>query len=131
VYDNVQCTFYFLIIKGEKLVVLPKFELPSFLKACAQHRVAIAHLVPPIVIKLAKDPAVDQYDLSALKVIMSAAAPLGKDICDEVNARLGVKLCQAYGMTELSPFTHMDDMNKPVFGICIHISPTPSRSIME
>lgn len=45
---------------------------------------AIAPLVPPLVLFLSKHPMVDKYDLSSLKVISSGAAPLGGDL--EMNA---------------------------------------------
>ena len=37
------------------------------------------HLVPPIIIFLAKHPVVDQFDISSMTNIISAAAPLGKE----------------------------------------------------
>lgn len=45
---------------------------------------AIAPLVPPLVLFLSKHPMVDKYDLSSLQVISSGAAPLGGDL--EMNA---------------------------------------------
>jgi len=44
------------------------------------YKVTRGYLVPPIIIQLAKDPIVDKYDLSAMKIINSGAAPLGSDI---------------------------------------------------
>lgn len=44
-------------------------------------------VVPPIVVLLAKHPAVLQYDLSSLKIILVGAAPLGKDTIEEVLQR--------------------------------------------
>ncbi|MCB0051080.1 MAG: AMP-binding protein, partial [Caldilinea sp.] len=43
------------------------------------------------------------FDLSALRVIVSGAAPLGADLEDAVRGRLGVRVAQGYGMTEASP----------------------------
>jgi acyl-CoA synthetase (AMP-forming)/AMP-acid ligase II len=51
-------------------------------------QVNIAHLVPPIVLFLAKHPMVDEYDLSKLEEIFSGAAPLGKDLSELVKQRL-------------------------------------------
>lgn len=36
----------------------------------------LAHLVPPIILGLAKSDMTEKYDLSSLKVITSGAAPL-------------------------------------------------------
>lgn len=56
-------------------MVLPRFELETFLAAIENHRITGLYVAPPIVLALAKHPAVAQYDLSSLKYIISAAAP--------------------------------------------------------
>jgi 4-coumarate--CoA ligase len=56
---------------------------------------------------LAKSPLVSTYDLSSLKVITSAAAPLTKELIFAVNERLGIQVKQAYGLSEASPATHL------------------------
>jgi len=58
--------------------------------------------VPPIVVALAKHPAVDRYDLSKLTTIGSGAAPLGKEVEEACLARIGCHVGQGYGMTETS-----------------------------
>ena len=55
---------------------MPRFDLEEFLRLMEEHRVTFACLVPPIVLALAKHPAVDKHDLSALERVMSGAAPL-------------------------------------------------------
>src|SRR5207237_9689611 len=56
--------------------------------------------------KLTKDPLIDNYDLSSLKMIFSGAAPLGTDLSAECMKRIGCGIRQGYGMTETSPVTH-------------------------
>jgi acyl-CoA synthetase (AMP-forming)/AMP-acid ligase II len=91
---------------GATLVVLPRFDLTEFLTALADQRVTRAYVAPPIVLALAKHPAVDGYDLSGLEVVFSGAAPLDGELAAACAARLGVAVQQGYGMTELSPVTH-------------------------
>ena len=81
-----------------------------------KYRVTIAHIVPPIVIALAKQPIVDKFDLSSIKMVMSGAAPLGAEIQQELAKRLGVIVKQGYGMTELSPVSHVNANNHVVPG---------------
>jgi acyl-CoA synthetase (AMP-forming)/AMP-acid ligase II len=92
--------------QGASIVILPRFDLHEFLGALQNHRVTYAHLVPPILVALAKHPVVDEYDLSALDVIMSGAAPLGEDLARAVQDRLDCVVVQGYGLTETSPVTH-------------------------
>ncbi|WP_043673726.1 4-coumarate--CoA ligase family protein [Streptomyces xylophagus] len=93
---------------GAAVVVLPRFELESFLAAIENHRITGLYVAPPIVLALAKHPAVAKYDLSSLKYIISAAAPLDANLAAACSQRLGLPpVGQAYGMTELSPGTHV------------------------
>jgi len=91
---------------GATIVTLPRFELESFLKAAQDYEVSMAHLVPPIVLALSKNPIVDNYKLPKLQTIFSGAAPLGEDLTHACMDRLGCNIRQGYGMTETSPVTH-------------------------
>ncbi|MEU9580308.1 4-coumarate--CoA ligase family protein [Streptomyces chilikensis] len=94
--------------QGATVVVLPRFELDVFLAAIERHRITALYVAPPIVLALAKHPAVDGYDLSSVRYVISAAAPLDAGLAEACRARLGVpSVGQAYGMTELSPGTHV------------------------
>ncbi|MBT2505381.1 4-coumarate--CoA ligase family protein [Streptomyces sp. ISL-98] len=93
---------------GATVVVLPRFELDQFLAAVEKHRITGLYVAPPIVLALAKHPAVANYDLSSLDYIVSAAAPLDAQLAQACSRRLGLPpVLQAYGMTELSPGTHV------------------------
>ncbi|WP_037670002.1 4-coumarate--CoA ligase family protein [Streptomyces griseus] len=93
---------------GATVVVLPRFDLDTFLATIQNHRITNLYVAPPIVLALAKHPAVAQYDLSSLKYIVSAAAPLDARLAAACSQRLNLPpVGQAYGMTELSPGTHV------------------------
>lgn len=51
-------------------------------------QVTLGPFVPPIVLAIAKNPIVKNYDLSSIKMVMSGAAPLGKELEDAFRARL-------------------------------------------
>ncbi|MEU6088926.1 4-coumarate--CoA ligase family protein [Streptomyces sp. NPDC047085] len=94
--------------KGATVVVLPRFDLETFLAAIENHRITGLYVAPPIVLALAKHPSVARYDLSSLKYVISAAAPLDAALAAACAERLGLPpIGQAYGMTELSPGTHV------------------------
>lgn len=44
--------------------------------------------VPPIVLAISKNPIVENYDLSSVRMVLSGAAPLGKELEDAFRARL-------------------------------------------
>ena len=95
-----------LLANGVTVVTLPRFDLDQALGLVQQHRISRFFAVPPVVLALAKHPAVDNYDLSSLKQVFSGAAPLGGEIALEASARIGCEVVQGYGMTELSPVSH-------------------------
>lgn len=92
---------------GGALVTMPRFDLPMFLQISQDHKAKRMWVVPPVALALAKHPLVDDYDLSALDQIFIAAAPSGAELTDAIAARLGCKVLQGYGMTELSPVSHV------------------------
>ncbi|KAJ3194448.1 hypothetical protein HK101_002663 [Irineochytrium annulatum] len=98
------------------VVVVSKFELEPFLKTLSKYRVTMAHIVPPIVVALAKHPIVDSYDLKSLKYLFSGAAPLGVELSEEVSKRLDVVVLQGYGMTELSPTATLTTSKRNKYG---------------
>jgi acyl-CoA synthetase (AMP-forming)/AMP-acid ligase II len=100
------------LLTGATLVTMPRFELTTFLDLLERYRVTRALVVPPIALALAKHPAVESRDLTALRHIGSGAAPLGAEIATEVARRIGCPVTQGYGMTETSPVTHV----VPAFG---------------
>jgi acyl-CoA synthetase (AMP-forming)/AMP-acid ligase II len=96
---------------GATIVTMPRFDLAQFLELIERHRVSAGFVVPPIALALAKHPAVDEADLSSLRFLMSGAAPLGAELVEAVEARLGCMVAQGYGMTETSPVTHTVPMD--------------------
>ena len=92
---------------GATVVTVPRFDLESFLQTMQTFGVTYAYLAPPIVLALAKQPMVEQYDLSRLRFITCGAAPLSSDVAIACAARLGCRVKQGYGLTEASPVTHL------------------------
>ena len=92
---------------GATVVTLPRFELEQFLRVHQDYRITRSFVAPPIVLALAKHPLVDEFDLSMLTQIFCAAAPLKVDLADECAKRLDCEVVQGYGMTELSPASHI------------------------
>ncbi|ABG31479.1 4-coumarate--CoA ligase family protein [Roseobacter denitrificans] len=101
---------------GGCLVTMPRFDLELFLSLIEAHKTPKLWIVPPVALALAKHPMVDKYDLSCLEQVNSAAAPLGADVAEAISQRLGTHATQAYGMTELSPASHVSPFGKGKLG---------------
>ncbi|MBD0707245.1 MULTISPECIES: AMP-binding protein [unclassified Streptomyces] len=120
--------------RGATVVVLPRFELGTFLGAIQEHRIKGLYVAPPIVLALAKHPSVADYDLSSLEYVVSAAAPLDAALAAACSARLGLPpVLQAYGMTELSPGTHAvpRDAQDPPPGTVGRLLPSTEMRILR
>jgi acyl-CoA synthetase (AMP-forming)/AMP-acid ligase II len=96
-----QVTLSLGLAAGATAVTMPRFDLEGFCALVQKHGVTRAEVVPPIVLALARHPAVPGYDLSSLRLITSGAAPLGAALAAECARRLGCRIKQIYGMTEL------------------------------
>lgn len=92
---------------GAEVVALARYDLDLFLRTVHERRITMAYLVPPIVAALAREPQVDRYDLSSLRFIVSGAAALPAGLAEACHARIGVRVVQGYGMTEVSSTSHM------------------------
>jgi acyl-CoA synthetase (AMP-forming)/AMP-acid ligase II len=96
---------------GATLVTMPRFDLEGYLALVQQHRATKAHVVPPIVLALAKSPVVERYDLSSLQIVNSGAAPLSAELQQAAAERIGCPVVQGYGLTESSPVTHVTPLD--------------------
>jgi acyl-CoA synthetase (AMP-forming)/AMP-acid ligase II len=95
--------------EGATIITMPRFDLREFLRLVQEHKVTRVNVVPPIVLALARQPAVDDYDTSSLRLISSGAAPLGAGLAQACAQRLGCRVNQAYGMTEIGMSHAMPD----------------------
>jgi len=119
--------------QGATIVTMPKFEMEDFCQLVEKHGIESGYLVPPIILGLAKQPVVDEYDLSSLDYITSGAAPLGKEVAEACASRLDCIVKQGYGMTESSPVTHLtarDDADIRVDSVG-HVVPNTEFRIVD
>jgi 4-coumarate--CoA ligase len=83
--------------------MMPKFDFLQMLEYAQKFRITALILVPPVVVAMAKHPATRKFDLSSVEYVASGAAPLGREVCVELeklwpDGRVNVK--QGWGMTE-------------------------------
>ncbi|KAJ7185864.1 AMP binding protein [Mycena filopes] len=107
----------FSMVAACPVVIQVRFEPVQFCANIEKYKAGFSFVVPPILVVLARHPAVDSYDLSSLEYVLSGAAPLGADLVKMVQKRLLSKrkpgskfrISQGYGLTETSPSTHWLD----------------------
>jgi acyl-CoA synthetase (AMP-forming)/AMP-acid ligase II len=116
---------------GVTIITMPRFDLEEFLRLHQEHGITRSFVAPPIVVALAKHPIVDNYDLSALRQVFSGAAPLSAELSLECGARLGCEVVQGYGMTELSPVSHLTPPGNYKPGSCGVTAPNTLTMVVD
>ncbi|MFJ9543813.1 AMP-binding protein [Streptomyces sp. NPDC101225] len=119
--------------RGATVYVHARFDLEAFLTSLERDRITHAYVAPPVMLALAKHPAVGNVDLSGLRRIICAAAPLDAGVQAAVADRLGVEVGQGYGMTELSPVSHLHaDGNLGEPAACVgHLLPSTQARLVD
>jgi acyl-CoA synthetase (AMP-forming)/AMP-acid ligase II len=125
------CIVHSALYLGTTVVTLPRFDLEQFLDTLQRYRITAAHLVPPIILALAKHPLVERYDLSSLRLVLSGAAPLGPDLAQACEDRIGCVIHQGFGLTETSPVTHFNMRTSAPVGSVGHCIPNTECKICD
>ena len=89
------------------LVTMPRFDLAEFLRMIQDHKCTYLFIAPPVAVALTKHPLVAEYDLSSVHTTLSGAAPLDGELGAALAERLQCRVLQGYGMTEMSPVSHL------------------------
>ncbi|CAG8447774.1 5351_t:CDS:10 [Dentiscutata erythropus] len=128
------CILHGTLIHGATTIILPCFNVETFCEAIQKYRINQIHAVPPIILKLVNDPVVQNFDISSVNLILSAAAPLSDELEKKFNEMYKVPILQAYGLTETSPILHYPDtknINNSVPGSIGYLLPNVKAKILS
>jgi acyl-CoA synthetase (AMP-forming)/AMP-acid ligase II len=97
----------FTHLLGGAVVILPEFRPELFLEAIQRYRVTTTAVVPTMLHRVLElgEARIRAYDLSSLKGIFSAGAPLPPALAADVLRVLGDRLYNFYGATEMGIVT--------------------------
>ena len=92
--------------RGDEVIILPRFELDSFLAAVERFRIEQLAVVPPILIQMLANPEkCDRTDLSSVRFAFSGAAPLGGELVEDLKKKYpALHVGQGYGKRDDPPF---------------------------
>jgi len=100
------------VSQAGKMVMLPKFDLDGTLKAIQKHKVTCFCGAPTMYSVLLAHPNFDKYDLSSVRFCISGSAPLPPEVQKKWMDATGGVLVEGYGLTESSPVTHCNPLDK-------------------
>lgn len=104
------------IIRGTILVILTTPEIDDILNAITRHNVNIIHGAPAVYETLKDYIKTDRVNWKKLKIIFSGADALHEFTAKGWEARTGVSIHEAYGMTESTCLTHLTPLGKVKIG---------------
>ena len=97
---------------ASKMVLLPRFEPRTVLESIQKHRVTVFCGVPTMYSVLLANPELDKFDLTSIRVCISGASPLPPQVQKKFMEITGGFLAEGYGLTEASPVTHCNPVDK-------------------
>jgi long-chain acyl-CoA synthetase len=95
-----------------KMVLLPRFEPAAALETIQRHKVTVFCGVPTMYSVLLADSALGKFDLTSIRVCISGASPLPPQVQKLFMEITGGFLAEGYGLTEASPVTHCNPVDK-------------------
>lgn len=95
-----------------KMVMLPRFDSVSTLKAIQEHRVTVFCGAPTIYSMLVNKPNLNKYDCTSVRFCISGSAPLSPEVQKKFMEVTGGVLVEGYGLTEASPVTHCNPLDR-------------------
>jgi long-chain acyl-CoA synthetase len=95
-----------------KMVLMPRFEPVKALEAIQRHRVTVFCGVPTMYSVLLANPELGKYDLTSIRVCISGASPLPPQVQKKFMQITGGFLAEGYGLTEASPVTHCNPVDR-------------------
>jgi long-chain acyl-CoA synthetase len=118
---------------GATLLVFARFSAPAVARAVTAHRVTRLFGVPTMFIALLADAEGRRADYSALRACRTNAAPLPPSVKAAFDGLVGREvLVEGYGLTETSPLTHANPIERPRPGsIGLPLPDTDARLVDE
>ncbi|XP_024015204.1 4-coumarate--CoA ligase 4 isoform X2 [Eutrema salsugineum] len=86
---------------GAAILIVPRFELKLVMELIQRYKVTVVPVAPPVVLAFVKSTETEKYDLSSVRMMLSGAATLKKELEDAVRLKFPNAIFgQGYGMTE-------------------------------
>jgi acyl-CoA synthetase (AMP-forming)/AMP-acid ligase II len=97
---------------GATGIVMMRFDVEQMLHLAGKYGMTNLFLAPPAVLAMANVSNPSRFDTSSLRVIHSGAAPLALEVAERVKSIYGCLVSQGYGLTETSPTTNTNPLDR-------------------
>ena len=101
---------------GTMILIPDPRNVMHIMGSISKHKATFYSAVPSSYMRINNHPQVKEFDLSSVRVCLSGAAPLPREVQEKFQEITGGKLVEAFGMTEASPATHINPLNRNKIG---------------
>jgi long-chain acyl-CoA synthetase len=97
---------------GAKMVLIPRFNPKDVLETIQEKKITVFCGVPTMYSLLLANKEIDRFNLTSIKICISGASPLPPEIQKQFMKITKGFLAEGYGLTEASPVTHCNPIDK-------------------
>jgi long-chain acyl-CoA synthetase len=101
---------------GTMVLVPDPRDILHIMGSISKHHATLYPAVPTMYVAINTHSQVTRFDLSSVRICISGAAPLPKEVQDSFQELTGGTLVEGYGLTETSPVTHGNPLARNKIG---------------
>ena len=101
---------------GAMVLIIDPRDVLHIMGSITKHKATFYSAVPSSYARINTHPDLRKFDLSSVRVCLSGAAPLPLKVQETFQEITGARLVEAFGMTESSPATHTNPLDRNKIG---------------
>lgn len=106
------CVLNRTVVKGGKIIMLPRFDAAQVLAAIARTKPTAMPGVPTMYQALLDTPDTAKADFSSLRICISGGAPMPHEVRERFEALANASVVEGYGLTESSGVVSVNPYEK-------------------
>ncbi len=100
------------VYKGWTNILVPKPQTEELMESISKYRATLTPLVPTMFIGLLNHPDIEKVNLNSIKACFSGSSPLPIEVIKDFEQKTGSIIIEGFGMTESSPLSTCNPLNK-------------------
>jgi fatty-acyl-CoA synthase len=101
------------IFNGTTIVLLPRWDRDAAALCVQRYRITSMALITAMVIDFMANPRFAEHDFSSLRRVAGGGAAMPRAVAQALEARLGTRYTEGYGMSETMAATHSNPADRP------------------
>ena len=93
---------YLCLAQGGTVVLFQRYNSEAYLRAIQEKKVTRVSAIPTVLRRILDHSTFTHYDLSSVKMVNYATAPMPEDLISRAIERVPCDFMQSYGMTEMA-----------------------------